>query len=71
MELTELQKEMMELLAAKKLEREEIFSVMLVLTKEEKIKKMITYLKEKPGALPDEIFESAGRIAFEEETLTS
>ncbi len=50
----------------KGLGRDDIFSVMLVLTKEEKGQKMLSFLTERENVTPDEIFEQAGRIAFEE-----
>ncbi len=60
------QNDLIQLLAEKGLPREDIFSVMLVLTKEEKGQKMTAFLKENKGLSPDDICKKAGEIAFEE-----
>jgi len=60
------QKDLIQLLAEKGLPREDIFSVMLVLTKEEKGKKMTAFLQENETLTPDDICKKAGEIAFEE-----
>ena len=68
MEFTDWPRELLSLLAEKGLPREDIFSVMLVLTKEEKGRKMLSFLRERDSLSPDEICEAAGSIAFEENT---
>ncbi|MBQ3865380.1 MAG: hypothetical protein II776_00635 [Clostridia bacterium] len=65
MEWNEWQSELLALLAKKGLPREDVFSVMLVLTKEEKGRRMIAFLREKGDLTPDEICQKAGEIAFE------
>ncbi len=60
------QNDLIQLLMEKGLPREDIFSVMLVLTKEEKAQKMMTFLKENNALTPDDICKRAGEIAFEE-----
>lgn len=62
----EFQEELLSLLAQKGLPREDIFSVMLVLTKKEKADEMIAFLKEEKSPSPDQIREKAGKIAFGE-----
>lgn len=66
MDFTDWQEELLTLLAQRGLPREEVFPVMLVLTKEEKGRKMIAFLKERAALTPDEIREAAGKIAFDE-----
>ncbi|MBR4288972.1 MAG: hypothetical protein IKT50_06010, partial [Clostridia bacterium] len=60
------QNDLIQLLMDKGLPREDIFSVMLVLTKEEKGQKMMSFLKESETLTPDDICKRAGEIAFEE-----
>ena len=67
MDLTEWQAELMKALTEKGLPREDVFSVMLVLTKEEKGRRMLAFLREKEALSPDEIREMAGKIAFGED----
>lgn len=67
MQLNEVQKKLFDLLVEKKLPQTDLFSVMLVLTKEEKARKMIDYLLREESPTPDQICEQAGKIAFEEE----
>ncbi|MBP5289236.1 MAG: hypothetical protein J6Z79_05115 [Clostridia bacterium] len=67
MEFVEWQEDLMRELVKKGLPREDLFSVMLVLTKEEKGKKMLASLRESGVLTPDEIREMAGRIAFAED----
>ena len=67
MEFVEWQEELMRVLVEKGLPREDLFSVMLVLTKEEKGRKMLAFLQESGALTPDEIREKAGKIAFEKE----
>ncbi len=62
----EFQSELLSLLAEKGLPREDIFSVMLVLTKKEKADEMILFLKENQTLSADQICEKAGKIAFGE-----
>lgn len=66
MAFTQWQNDLVQLLVEKGLPREDIFSVMLVLTKEEKGAKMLAYLKETDKPSPDDICKRAGEIAFEE-----
>ncbi len=66
MDFTDWQEELLALLAQRGLPREEVFPVMLVLTKEEKGRKMIAFLKERAALTPDEIREAAGKIAFDD-----
>ena len=67
MEFVEWQEELIRALVEKGLPREDVFPVMLVLTKEEKGRRMLTILQESGSLTPDEIREMAGRIAFGEE----
>ena len=67
MEFVEWQEDLMRELVKKGLPREDLFSVMLVLTKEEKGKKMLASLRESGVLTSDEIREMAGRIAFAED----
>ena len=67
MEWNEWQSELLSLLAEKGLPREDIFSVMLVLTKEEKCRRMLAFLRGSGELSPDEICQKAGEIAFETE----
>lgn len=60
------QSDLMQLLMKKGLSREDIFSVMLVLTKEDKGQKMMAFLSEREVLTPDDICKRAGEIAFEE-----
>lgn len=60
------QNDLIQLLMEKGLPREDIFSVMLVLTKEDKGQKMMSFLKESEMLTPDDICKRAGEIAFEE-----
>ena len=64
MELTALQKELMAALSEKGLRREDILSVMLVLTREEKARAMLAFLSEKEALSADEVFQKAGELAF-------
>ncbi|MBQ4037225.1 MAG: hypothetical protein IJC84_03780 [Clostridia bacterium] len=64
MELSLLQKELMAALAEKGLRREDILSVMLVLTREEKVRAMLSFLSENTVLTVDEIFRKAGSLAF-------
>ena len=64
MELTEWQKELMEALQKVGLSREDILSVMLVLTREEKGRELLAFLSQKENPTPDEVCERAGQIAF-------
>lgn len=66
MELSLWQKELLALLSEKGLPQADLYSVMLVLTKEEKGRAMIAFLKERTGLTADEICEQAGKIAFGE-----
>lgn len=68
MELNETQKELVAQLVRHKLSQTDVFSVMLVLTKEEKAKEMLSFLKEKEDFTPDEIFQKAGEIAYGKES---
>ena len=68
MEWKPWQTELLSALAAKGLPREDTFSVMLVLTKEEKGRQMLSFLRERGELTPDEICEKAGEIAFEGRT---
>ena len=56
----------MGLLSEKGLPPTDVYSVMLVLTKEEKGQAMISFLKEREDFTVDEICEKAGKIAFGE-----
>lgn len=51
-------------LAEKGLRREDILSVMLVLTREDKARAMLSFLSEKEALSADEIFQKAGSLAF-------
>ncbi len=57
------QKELLEKLSEKGLSREDIYSVMLVLTREEKGREMLLFL-ESEDARGEEIFRKAGEIAY-------
>ena len=59
-----MQKELMAALAEKGLRREDILSVMLVLTREEKVRAMLSFLSENTVLTVDEIFRKAGSLAF-------
>lgn len=65
MEFSSWQKELIEKLSEKGLTREDIFSVMLVLTKEEKGRAMLSFL-ETEELDSDLICQKAGEIAFSE-----
>ena len=67
MNFSDWQQELLAALQQKGLGREDIFSVMLVLTREEKGRKMLAFLRESGELTPDEICEKAGFIAFETE----
>ena len=67
MELSDWQAELTALLTERGVAREDIFSVMLVLTKEEKGRKMLAFLRQNEAATPDEICRQAGLIAFGED----
>ena len=58
----------MALLVEKGLSRSDVLSVMLVLSSEEKGKKMLSYLKEEKELDSDAICKRAGEIAFGENT---
>ncbi len=62
--LSDLQKEMMARLAGYGLSREDIFSVMLMLTKEEKAQELLQFLQENKELTSDQIREKTARIAF-------
>ncbi len=66
MELKEWQRQLLSLLSEKAVPKEDVYSVMLVLTREEKAKKMIGFLTENKDLTADVICEMAGKIAFEE-----
>ena len=66
MEFLSWQKELIEILAKKGLSRNDILSVMMVLTTKERVEGMINALKERGEITPDEVFEMAGKIAFGE-----
>lgn len=51
-------------LAEKGLRREDILSVMLVLTREDKARAMLSFLSENEALSADEIFQKAGSLAF-------
>lgn len=67
MELADWQVQLTALLIERGVAREDVFSVMLVLTKEEKGKKMLAFLRENSAVTPDEICRQAGLIAFGED----
>lgn len=48
------------------LSREDVISVMLVLSREELGKQMLVYLQENESLTADEICEKAGKLAFGE-----
>lgn len=64
MELNAWQKELLNLLVEKKLDKAEVYSVMLALTEEEKGLEMIRYLKQTQNATADDIFQKAGQIVY-------
>ena len=68
MALSLWQNDLVRLLTEKGVSREDIFSVMLVLTKEEKAREMIAFLEEKKELTSDEICQKAGEIAFGQST---
>lgn len=68
MALSQWQNELMQCLLEKGLPKEDLFSVMLVLTKEEKGRKLMAFLKENETLSPDDICKRAGEIAFQETT---
>ena len=65
MEFSAWQTELLEKLREKGVSREDIFSIMLVLTKEEKGKKLLSFL-ETEEADSERICQKAGEIAFSE-----
>ena len=65
MQFSQWQKELIEKLSEKGLTKEDIFSVMLVLTREEKGRAMLSFLENAPCD-SDVICEKAGEIAFSE-----
>lgn len=66
MELKPWQKDLSEALVEAGLSREDILSVMLVLTKEEKGMAMLGFLRSSQNSSIDEICRKAGEIAFSE-----
>ncbi|MBR2616001.1 MAG: hypothetical protein IKC69_04930 [Clostridia bacterium] len=66
MEIASWQKELLALLGQRGLSRTDVYSVMLVLSREEKGREMIERLKRAPDLTVDEICEVAGKIAFGE-----
>ncbi len=68
MELKSWQNDLMSSLVEKGLPREDLFSVMLVLSRPEKGEKMLEFLRTASHLSPDDICKKAGEIAFEEET---
>lgn len=64
MEWQDWQTELLTLLGNAGVSKEDIFSVMLVLTNEDKGKKMIACLREHPAWTADDICRTAGEIAF-------
>ncbi|MBR7165779.1 MAG: hypothetical protein IKD18_05815 [Clostridia bacterium] len=64
MEFSTWQKELLVLLCEKGISREDVYSVMLVLSRQELGEKMISWLKENPAADPEAIFQKAGTLAF-------
>ena len=66
MEFVDWQEELIRELVKKGLPREDLFSVVLVLTKEEKGRRMLSFLRESGSLSVDEIREMAGKIAFED-----
>lgn len=66
MEFSSWQKELLGLLCEKGLSREDVYSVMLVLSRQELGENMLFWLKENPSADPDSIFQKAGTLAFGE-----
>ena len=71
MELSAWQNDLVSCLAEKGLPREDLFSVMLVLSRPEKGEKMLKFLRETENVTPDDICQKAGEIAFEEEKTES
>ena len=65
MQFSQWQKELLEKLSQKGLSREDIFSVMLVLTREEKGREMLRFL-ENENLDAEAICQKAGEIAFSE-----
>ena len=71
MEWQEFQSELVRLLQAAGVSKEDIFSIMLVLTKEEKANEMIAYLRTHTDLTPDDVRREAGRIAFSDKEETT
>ena len=64
MELNEIQKELVAVLTEKGLSREDLFSVMLMLTKEEKARDFLLKVKEKEKWDAEELRRLCAEIAF-------
>ena len=65
-ELTQTGKELLALLSERGFSKEDIFSVMLVLTKEEKALAFLAFLKDNENAPYEAVMEECARIAFGE-----
>jgi hypothetical protein len=66
MEFSAWQKELLSALGQRGLSREDVISVMLVLSREELGKQMLVFLQENESLTADEICEKAGKLAFGE-----
>ena len=66
MEFLSWQKELIEILAKKGLSRNDILSVMMVLTTEERAGELMSFLQNRDKISPDEVFQMAGKIAYGE-----
>lgn len=64
MEQTDFRKELLTLLSARGLSRDEMLSVSLAVAREEQTKALIAFLKENAEPSVDDIFQKAGEIAF-------
>ncbi len=64
MDFYDWQTELLFALTEKGLSREDVFSVMLVLTKEEKGRAMLDFLNDSGDLTADAVREKAGEIAF-------
>ena len=64
MEILTWQKELLRLLCEKGISREDVYSVMLVLSRRELGEEMISWLKENPTVDPEAIFQKAGTLGF-------
>ncbi len=64
MDFQSCQKELLTLLKGRDFSRDDILSVMTVLSSQEKVQAMIGFLRSETIISPDDLFRKAGEVAF-------